>query len=119
MSDATTPNDPQQLRAEIERKRAELGDTVQQLAAKTDVKARAKQAAGDATNKVQQKLTGVKDQAAQAAGAVKDKAATARYQLADSDLPSPLRRPLPLAAIAAAAVAAIVTVIVVVRRSRA
>jgi cobalamin biosynthesis Mg chelatase CobN len=118
MSDPTTPTDPDQLRAEIERKRAELGDTVQQLAAKTDVKARAKQAVGDASGKAQQKLAGVKDQAAQAAGAVKEKASTAKQQLADSDLPAPVRRPLPLAAIVAAAAAVIVTVVVVVRRRR-
>ncbi|MFI5838989.1 DUF3618 domain-containing protein [Catenuloplanes sp. NPDC051500] len=37
-----TPQDIDELRAEIQRTRAELGDTVQALAAKADVKARAK-----------------------------------------------------------------------------
>jgi uncharacterized protein YjbJ (UPF0337 family) len=118
MTSSDTPTDPQQLRAEIEQKRAELGQTVQDLAAKADVKARAKQAVGDATGRARQKLTGVTDHAAQAAGAVKEKASTAKQQLADSDLPAPIRRPLPLAAIAAAAAAVIVTVVVVVRRRR-
>jgi hypothetical protein len=38
-------NDPAVLRAEIERTRTELGETVAALAAKTDVKARASRAA--------------------------------------------------------------------------
>ncbi len=118
MSDSPTPTDPELLRAEIAQKRAELGETVQQLAAKADVKARAKQAVGDATGKAKQKLTGVKDQAVQAAGTVKEKAAGAQQQLADSDLPTPLRQPLPLAGIVAAAAAVIVTVVVLVRRRR-
>jgi ElaB/YqjD/DUF883 family membrane-anchored ribosome-binding protein len=103
MSTADTPADPQQLRAEIERTRADLGETVQELAAKADVKARAKQAVGDATDRARQKLSGVKDQAAQAAGAAAEKAST--------------RRPLPLATIAAA-VAAVVALVVVARRRR-
>lgn len=37
-----TPNDPQQLRAEIEATREELGETVQALAEKTDVSAQAR-----------------------------------------------------------------------------
>jgi hypothetical protein len=36
--------DPAAIRADIERTRAELGDTVQALAAKVDVKARAREA---------------------------------------------------------------------------
>lgn len=35
----TSPDDPQHLKEEIERTREHLGETVQQLAAKTDVKA--------------------------------------------------------------------------------
>jgi hypothetical protein len=117
MSTADTPADPQQLRAEIERTRADLGETVQELAAKADVKARAKQAVGDTTDRARQKLAGVKDQAAQAAGTAAERASAVKQQLADSDLPAPMRRPVPLAAIAAA-VAAVVTLIVVARRRR-
>jgi Protein of unknown function (DUF3618) len=118
MSAADTPTDPRQLRAEIEQTRADLGETVQELAAKADVKARAKQAVGDTAGRARQKLADVKDQAAQAAGTVAEKAATARQQLADSDLPAPVRRPLPLAAITAGVAAVIVTLIVVARRRR-
>ena len=42
MSGTTTPAGRHELRTEIEQTRAELGDTVEALAAKTDVKARAK-----------------------------------------------------------------------------
>ncbi len=115
MSDPQTPTDPQELRAEIEQTRAQLGQTVQDLAAKADVKSRAKQAVGDATGRARQKLAGVTDQATQAAGVVKQRASTAQQKLTDSDLPAPIRRPLPLAAIAAAA-AVSVTVLVVRRR---
>jgi hypothetical protein len=45
-----TPTDPQELRAEIRRTRAELGQTIEALAAKTDVKARAKDAVADVTD---------------------------------------------------------------------
>ncbi len=38
----TEPKDPEQIQAEIERTREELGDTVEALAAKTNVKAQAK-----------------------------------------------------------------------------
>jgi uncharacterized protein YjbJ (UPF0337 family) len=115
MSNSDTPTDPQELRAEIEQTRADLGETVQELAAKTDVKARAKQAVGDATGQVRQKLSGAKQQAA---NVVTTRASTAKQQLAESNLPEPIRRPLPLAAIGAAAVAVIVAVIVAVRRRR-
>ncbi|MCY1136541.1 DUF3618 domain-containing protein [Actinoplanes sp. Pm04-4] len=118
MSNPDTPADADQLRAEIEQTRADLGQTVQELAAKADVKARAKQAAGDAGNQVRQKLAGVKDQAAQAAGVVARRTSTARHQLADSDLPARLRQPLPLAVIGAAATAVIVAIVIAARSRR-
>lgn len=118
MTSPDTPTDPQELRDEIEQTRAELGRTVQELAAKTDVKTRARQAVGDATGRAREKVAGVKDQAAQTAGVIAEKASTAKQQLADADLPVPVRRPLPLAAIIVAAAALIVTVVVVTRRRR-
>lgn len=111
MSDGGTPTDPEQLRAEIDQTRAELGDTVQALAAKTDVKARAKQAAGDAADGAKQKLNAAKDQAVDAATAVKD-------QLAQAEVPPQLRRPTPWAALAGAAALAGL-VVVLIRRRRA
>jgi hypothetical protein len=67
-----TPAKPsvEELRAEIQQTRADLGETVQALAAKADVKARAK-------DQVEQTKLRVKAQAADAAGRVRDVAATA------------------------------------------
>ncbi|HEY2007025.1 MAG TPA: DUF3618 domain-containing protein [Solirubrobacteraceae bacterium] len=45
---AEEPRSPEEIRAEIEATRAELGDTVEALAAKTDVKAQAAQRVGAA-----------------------------------------------------------------------
>jgi ElaB/YqjD/DUF883 family membrane-anchored ribosome-binding protein len=41
-ADATEPKSPEQLRADIEQTREQLGDTVEALAEKTDVKGQAK-----------------------------------------------------------------------------
>jgi ElaB/YqjD/DUF883 family membrane-anchored ribosome-binding protein len=43
----TSSNDPQQIERDIEQTRAELGDTVEALARKTDLKARARQKADE------------------------------------------------------------------------
>jgi hypothetical protein len=47
-----TPTEPEQLRQEIEQTRAELGETVEALAAKADVKGRAQDAVEDAKERV-------------------------------------------------------------------
>jgi hypothetical protein len=78
------------LRDEIARTRADLGETVEALAAKTDVKARAKAAVAD----VEVKARDVRDLAVGVA-----------------------RRPLPMVALATAAVLAGVLVYLVRRRS--
>ena len=51
------PDDPQQLRADIERTRQDLGDTVAALAEKTDVKARAKEKVSEVRHNVTEKKT--------------------------------------------------------------
>jgi ElaB/YqjD/DUF883 family membrane-anchored ribosome-binding protein len=51
------PEDPAQLRAEIERTRRELGDTVAALAEKTDVKARAKEKVSGIRHNASEKRT--------------------------------------------------------------
>jgi len=117
MSDPGTPTEPQRLRNEIEETRADLGETVQALAAKTDVKARAKNAVGDATDQAKDKLAAARDRAAQAAGAVAETAASAKDQLAQGQVPPQMRRPLPWAALAGVAVL-IGVVVVLVRRRR-
>ena len=75
-------------------------------------------AVGDVTDQARRTLTGMKDQGAQAAGVVAERASAAKQQLADSDLPAPVRRPLPLAALGVAAAALIVVIVVVARRRR-
>jgi hypothetical protein len=54
---AQPPEDPAQLRAEIERTRRELGDTVAALAEKTDVKARAKEKVTEVRHTVNERRT--------------------------------------------------------------
>ena len=49
------PDDPALLRAEIERTRLELGETVAALAEKTDVKARTKEKVADVRHSMQEK----------------------------------------------------------------
>ncbi|MEA2248506.1 MAG: hypothetical protein QOH46_3035 [Solirubrobacteraceae bacterium] len=49
------PDDPQQLRAEIERTRRELGETVAALAEKTDVKARAREKVSEVRHTVSER----------------------------------------------------------------
>ena len=50
-----TPETPAELRAEIERTRQDLGDTVAALAEKTDVKARAKEKVAEVKTNVNEK----------------------------------------------------------------
>jgi ElaB/YqjD/DUF883 family membrane-anchored ribosome-binding protein len=52
-----TPETPEELRAEIERTREDLGDTVAALAEKTDVKARAKDKVAEVKSNVNDKKT--------------------------------------------------------------
>jgi hypothetical protein len=60
---ARPPEDPAQLRADIERTRHDLGDTVAALAEKTDVKARAKEKVAEVRRNVSGKRTELMDRA--------------------------------------------------------
>ncbi len=62
---------PEQVQEEIEQTRAELGDTVAELAAKTDIKGQAHRAVGNAKATVASTASDVKDNA----GAKKDEIA--------------------------------------------
>ena len=86
-------DDVARLRAEIERTREHLGATVEQLAAKVDVKSRAQAKATELTSQLTRQA--------------KNATAQARKQ------------PVPLAVAAAGALAALVLIIVFVRRKRA
>jgi hypothetical protein len=104
MSSNDTPTDPQALRAEIARTRADLGATVEALAAKTDVTGRAKDAVADFTDQAKAKLRGLRDQAGDVAdtvaGQVRSGTDSVRESVADMDVKEAVRRPLPVAAIA-------------------
>ncbi|MFG1609960.1 DUF3618 domain-containing protein [Actinoplanes sp. NPDC049265] len=117
------------LRAEIAQTRAELGETVQALAAKADVKARAKEQVEQTKQRVKAQaaeagqkaldavhLAGTKAKAA--AGQAGDKARETVAQVQESDPAEQVRRrPIPIVAIAAG-VAAVIGVILVIRGSR-
>jgi cobalamin biosynthesis Mg chelatase CobN len=86
------PGDEQELREEIEQTRELLGETVEQLAAKTDVKARARAKAADLTGRVKDKTAqarakagdggaGVRSQTAGKTALARQQAAAARNRL--------------------------------------
>ena len=53
--------DPSAIREEIEQTRVEMGDTVEAIGYKTDVKSRAKESVQDKVSGVRERITGVKD----------------------------------------------------------
>jgi len=118
---STPPTDPEALRAEIAQTRADLGDTVEALAAKTDVKARARETAGHVVDQAKETVTVVRDRAAELAGGagarVRSAAVSARGTLADADVPATVRKPLPLAVLGAIA-SAVGALIWLLRRHR-
>jgi ABC-type transporter Mla subunit MlaD len=73
-SSDTEEKSPEQIRAEIDATREELGDTVEALAAKTDVKAQAKAKVEDTKAQARAKVEDVKSMAQAAAEEAKAKA---------------------------------------------
>jgi uncharacterized protein YjbJ (UPF0337 family) len=70
------PDDPQGLQQEIERTREHLGETVEALMAKADVKARAQEEAGRLVGRLKARVIGARQQATA-------RAVEARRQVAD------------------------------------
>lgn len=103
MTAGNSTGDTQALRAEIKQTRADLGETVQALAAKADVKARVRDTAEHTKDRV-------RAQAAATTDLVRGRARVAGR--------SARRNPIPLAAIAAGAVAVVVVVFVLRGRRR-
>lgn len=66
-------NDPELIRAEIAQARAELADTVEQLAAKLDVKQQTRQRVTDTRTLAIQRLSSAKDSAPQSVSQALDK----------------------------------------------
>jgi ElaB/YqjD/DUF883 family membrane-anchored ribosome-binding protein len=63
-----TPTGPDELRRDIEQTRAELGETVEALAAKADVKARAQEAAQEAADEARERVNTAVDSVAYQVG---------------------------------------------------
>src|SRR3954454_5698750 len=70
--------DPEAIRSEIEQTRERMGDTVDALAYKSDVKGRAKESVNDKISGVKSALVGSKDSVADAAPGTGDVKAAAR-----------------------------------------
>ncbi|MEU1055237.1 DUF3618 domain-containing protein [Streptomyces sp. NPDC005876] len=71
---ATGAKGPDELRRQIEETRSRLGDTVEELAAKTDVKGRAKARAADLRDRAGAMTVQLRSTAAQAGHTVQEKA---------------------------------------------
>ena len=109
-----TPTDPDVLRAEIERTRADLTDTAAALAGKADVKARMKESAARTSTGLKNRAAGV---VGQVRGRVTDRSETLRESVRGTDVATVVRRPVPVAILAAAATAAVVATLLI-RRGR-
>ncbi|MGC4807279.1 DUF3618 domain-containing protein [Micromonospora sp. DT233] len=114
-SNGTGDGDTEALRAEIRRTRVELGETVEALAAKADVKARLRTSAEQAKERMReqtaQTVARVRGQAAQGVEAARDRTGPV--------VQSGLRAgPAPWAAIAAGAVATVIVLLIIRGRRR-
>ncbi|MET7734395.1 DUF3618 domain-containing protein [Streptomyces sp. NPDC005402] len=74
---------PEELRQQIERTRSALGDTVEELAGKMDVKGRARARAADLRDKAGAMTVQLRSSAAQAGHTVHDKATQAGHTVQD------------------------------------
>lgn len=88
----TSPDDQQELEKEIERTREQLGETVEALAAKVDVKARAQEKVGQLTARLKGKAAEVSQRIR-----LKDKANQAKRQATQAGQQIK-KRPVPAAA---------------------
>jgi gas vesicle protein len=68
---SAAPDDVQQLEQEIERTREQLGETVEQLAAKADVKGRARAKAAEVSERVKSKTSQAQNEVASGAESVR------------------------------------------------
>ncbi|WP_280390088.1 DUF3618 domain-containing protein, partial [Nocardia wallacei] len=93
-AEAATPTEPDAIRRDIERTRAELGETVDALAHKADVSARAKEKLHDTSTAAQAKASELSARAEDAAG----RAIATTEARADQAGAAVRRRPLPAAA---------------------
>jgi Protein of unknown function (DUF3618) len=99
-------DDPQQLAEEIERTREQLGETVEQLVAKTDVKARARDTASQLTGRLKVKASQASQQAAAAVSRIPRATPEPVQRAVTKAAAGVRRRPVPLMAAVGAAVLA-------------
>ncbi len=90
-SGSDSPNDTEQLKAEIEQTREELGRTAEQLVAKTDVKARAQAKVADLTGRAKDATSQMRQQAVARAGGARSQLVRGRDQL-QSQAPDALKQ---------------------------
>lgn len=95
------PEDPAELRAEIERTRQDLGDTVAALAEKTDVKARAREKVAEVRHGVTEKKTELMGRARRSSPDTATSAAGQASSAATQVRRKAEANPVPTAAIAA------------------
>ncbi|MGW5666250.1 DUF3618 domain-containing protein [Streptomyces sp. NPDC003758] len=88
--DERTAEGTEELRVQLEHSREELGQTVEALVARTDVKARAQEKAAEVKEQAAAKAAEVKEQAAAKAIELKTKAAGVAHQVQDK-LPGTVR----------------------------
>lgn len=93
-AEVTGARDPEQIQSEIEQTREELGDTIEALAAKTDVKAQAKHKVEETKASVSEKKDQILGKAREVSPDTATSAASAASQKAREN-------PLPLAAVGA------------------
>lgn len=86
----STTNDPEEIREQIEETRREMGDTVEALAAKADVKAR-----------VKEKVESTKEAAAEKLGKAKDASPDGAASAASQATQTAKENPIPVAALGA------------------
>jgi hypothetical protein len=86
------PADPEQLRQEIERTREELGETVEALIAKADVKARTRERVGEISERLREATTQAREQATarvgQARTQIVGRSADAKHAAAGTSVPT-------------------------------
>jgi Protein of unknown function (DUF3618) len=86
-----SPNDPEQLKVEIEQTREQLGRTAEQLVAKTDVKARTQAKVTDLAERAKDATSQVRQQAAAQADTARSQLVRGRDQL-QSQAPDALKQ---------------------------
>ncbi|SHN48032.1 DUF3618 domain-containing protein [Cryptosporangium aurantiacum] len=115
--------DPDALRAEIAEIRAELGDTVEALAAKADVKAQAQAKVEQTKDQLREKAVHAKEQIGHTAGSLRAKATDRTVQLRErpevSRAKDTLSRYAPWPQVAAGAAATLVVLVLGGRKVRA